>query len=391
MKDRSRQLKRRMDRQALSKKIKAYAKELGFDVVGIAPVKLPVHADFYVEWLRKGYAGEMGYMGRTEEKRRDPRRFLPWARSVVSLAVNYATPFEEPREQGARGWISRYAWGEDYHEVLKAKMEKLLKRIQEEAPEVEGKTFVDTSPILERELAASAGVGWIGKNTNVISPELGSFLFLGELFLNLELEYDKPLFDHCGECTLCLKSCPTDAFLAPYTLDARRCISYLTIELKGSIPLELRPLMGNLIFGCDICQEVCPYNQRPIPTEEAAFWPRHGLFAPELIPLLRLSEEAFRALFQRSPIKRAKRRGLLRNVAVALGNLRWEGAVPALAEALTDPEPLVRAHAAWALGRIGTEEAQRALEEALERETDSEVLGEIRLALQDCISRPFLA
>ena len=388
-----------MDRQALSKKIKGYAKELGFDLVGIAPVKPPAHADFYVEWLRKGHAGEMEYMGRTEATRRDPGKFLPWARSVVSLALNYFTPFEGPKEQGAcpersegaRGWISRYAWGEDYHGILKTKMEKLLEWIQEEAPEVEGKAFVDTSPILEREFAAQAGVGWVGKNTNVISPELGSFLFLGELFLNVELQYDEPIFDQCGECTLCLKSCPTDAFLAPYTLDARRCISYLTIELKGSIPFELRPLMGNLVFGCDICQEVCPYNRRPIPTEEAAFWPRDGLFAPELIPLLRLSEETFRVIFRRNPIKRAKRRGLLRNVAVALGNLRCEEAVPALASALKDPEPLIRAHAAWALGRIGTEEAKRALEEALERETDPEVLGEIHLALQDCIFRSFLA
>lgn len=372
-----------MDRLALSERIKAHATGLGFDLVGIAPVKPPSHADAYSEWLKKGYAGGMDYMGRTEEQRRHPERHFPWARSVVCVAINYYTPFEEPKEKDpARGWISRYAWGEDYHEVLKEKLLQLLTLIQQDVPEVEGRAFVDTSPILEREFAAAAGIGWVGKNTNVISPELGSFLFLGELFLSIELQYDQPIFDHCGTCDLCLRSCPTDAFVAPYTLDATRCISYLTIELKGAIPSELRPHMDNQIFGCDICQEVCPYNQRPIPTGEQAFWPKEGLYAPELIPLSSLTEEDFKARFKGSPIKRAKRRGLLRNVAVALGNVGCEQAVPALVQALTDPEPLVRLHAAWALGRIGTGEAGQALRRAFEQEDDPEVLIEIEQALK---------
>jgi len=371
----------RMNPRSLSETIKAYAKALGFDLVGIAPLKPPAHADFYAEWLKRGYAGEMAYLTRNQGRRQHPEEAMPWAKSVISVAMNYYAPFEEPREKGTRGWLSRYAWGEDYHEVLKERLLTLLELIRQEAPHVQGKAFVDISPILEREFAAQAGVGWVGKNTNVISPELGSFLFLGELFLDVELEYDRPIFDHCGECTLCLKACPTDAFVGPYTLDARRCISYLTIELRGSIPLELRPLLGEQIFGCDICQEVCPYNRKPIPTNEEAFQPRDGLSAPELTPLLALSEEEFRERFKGSPVKRAKRRGLARNVAVALGNLRCEEAVPALAHALKDPEALVRAHVAWALGRIGTEEAQLALAEALKEENDPEVIREIRLAL----------
>lgn len=370
-----------MDPRALSGTIKAHARALGFDLVGIAPLEPPAHAEFYAEWIEKGYAGEMVYLTRNTERRQHPEEAIPWAKSVISVAMNYYVPIEEPKEKGTRGWLSRYAWGGDYHGVLKERLLMLLELIRREAPHVQGKAFVDTSPILERELAARAGVGWVGKNTNVISPEFGSFLFLGELFLNIELGYDEPIFDHCGDCTLCLKACPTDAFVGPYTLDARRCISYLTIELRGSIPLELRPLMGEQVFGCDICQEVCPYNQKPIPTREGAFQPGDGLSVPELIPFLALNEEEFRERFKGSPVKRAKRRGLLRNVAVALGNLRSGEAVPALARALKDPEALVRAHVAWALGQIGTEQAQLALEEALEEENDPGVIREIRLAL----------
>ncbi|MBI3989853.1 MAG: tRNA epoxyqueuosine(34) reductase QueG [candidate division NC10 bacterium] len=372
-----------MDRQGLSEKIKAYARSLGFDLVGITPVRPPEHADAYSEWLKKGYAGQMDYMVRTEEERRHPERRFPWARSVVSVAINYSTPFGEPKgKDPARGWISRYAWGEDYHEIVKEKLDRLLLLIKEEVPEVEGKTFVDTSPILERELAAAAGIGWVGKNTMVISPKIGSYLFLGELFLNIDLEDDQPIFDQCGDCDLCLKCCPTDAFIAPYLLEATRCISYLTIELKGSVPMELRPLLGDQIFGCDICQEVCPYNRKPVPTEDPSFRPREGLYAPELIPFLRLSEEAFKERFKGSPVKRAKRRGFLRNVAVALGNLKCEEAVPALAKALVeDPESLVKAHVAWALGQIGTEEAKAVLLQAWPHEGDPEVCSEIEEAL----------
>ncbi len=321
----------------------------------------------------------MGYLKRTEELRRDPTKLVPWAVSVVSVGLNYYAPMSRPTAQdGAKGWISRYAWGDDYHDVVKDRLESLLGKIGEIYPGVvEGRAFVDSGPVLERDIAGVAGIGWIGKNTHLISPRRGSWFFLGELFLSIELVYDRPIRNRCGRCDLCLKACPTAAFVGPYILDARRCISYLTIELKGAIPRHLRPLMGNHIFGCDICQEVCPYNVKAGDTEEGAFSPREGLYAPELIPLLSLSEEEFRRRFCGSPILRAKRRGFLRNVAVALGNLKSLEAVPALIQALQDDDSLVRRHAAWALGRIASAEALEALKKRLVVEADSGVREEI--------------
>ncbi len=353
---------------------------MGFDLVGISRVGEPVHGASFAEWLRHGYHGEMGYMARTAAERAHPGKFLPWARSVVSVALNYNTPHPRPPEPaGIRGWISRYAWGEDYHELMQAKLERLLAFVRAGAGiEVRGRAFVDAGPVLDREAGARAGIGWYGKNTNLLSMRLGSFFFLGELFLSLELPPDRPVRDRCGQCRLCLDACPTGAFVGPYILDARRCISYLTIELKGAIPRELRPLVGTHIFGCDICQEVCPYNARMKPTREAAFEPEAGRYAPELIPLLAVTQAEFRTRFRGSPILRAKRRGLLRNVCVALGNLRRAEAVPALARTLReDPEPLVRAHAAWALGRIGTSEAMAALSAAGQQESEASVQEEI--------------
>lgn len=372
-----------MGKGSLAARIKEEAHKLGFGLVGISPVKPPPHEEFFSDWLRKGLGGELGYLKRTEELRRDPAKLVPWARSVVSAGMNYGTALPRPREaEGKRGWISRYAWGDDYHDILKERLEALLEKVRAISPgPVEGRAFVDSGPVLERELAAVAGIGWIGKNTHLISPRRGSWFFLGELFLDLELDYDRPIRDRCGRCDLCLKACPTGAFLGPYILDARRCISYLTIELKGSIPKHLRPLLGNHIFGCDICQEVCPYNVAAVPTGEKAYQPREGLYAPELAPLLSLSEEDFRRRFRGSPIARAKRRGFLRNVAVALGNLKNPEAVPHLSRALEDEEPLVRGHAAWALGQIGTPEARAALRRRLEIESETEVRDEIKEAL----------
>ncbi len=368
---------------SLSSQIKQEAQVLGFELVGISPAHNPPHEQSFASWLRQGFAGELGYLARTEALRRNPLELVSWAQSVISVGMNYYTEHPRPASPAdPKGWISRYAWGDDYHDVVRQRLERLLGRIQELHSEpVQGRVFVDSGPVLERDFAGVAGIGWIGKNTHLISPQRGSWFFLGELFLSIPLNYDRPIRDRCGQCSLCLAACPTAAFVGPYILDARRCISYLTIELKGWIPRHLRPLIGNHVFGCDICQEVCPYNVKARPTDENAFKPRAGLYAPELLPLLSLTEEQFRRRFRGSPVLRAKRRGLLRNAAVALGNLRSREAVPVLISALSDSEPLVRGHVAWALGEIGEEQGLLALKERLPSEQDREVRDEIEAAL----------
>ena len=366
----------------LSVRIKEEAQRLGFALAGFSAVKLPPHEESFARWLRQGLAGELDYMKRTEGLRRDPEKLVPWAVSVISVGMNYYTEFPRHEQVEARGWISRYAWGDDYHDVMKGKLETLLVRVQELHPApVQGRAFVDSGPVLERDLAGVAGLGWIGKNTHLISPKKGSWFFLGELFVDVPLAYDRPIRDRCGRCDLCLKACPTNAFIGPYVLDARRCISYLTIELKGWIPRHLRRLIGNHIFGCDICQEVCPYNVKAEASLESAYQPRAGLHAPQLIPLLSLDHDEFRRRFKGSPILRAKRRGFLRNVAVALGNLKCLEAVPELIRALDDEEPLVRGHAAWALGEIGSGAALEALRRRFLLENEGEVSNEIAEAI----------
>lgn len=379
---------------ALETGIKAEARRLGFHLVGITtadPAETGVH---YATWAEAGQAGEMAYMTRDPERRQDPSLVMPGARSVIVVGLLYNTGEAEaadrsaapvPSPTHAAGRIARYAVGDDYHEVMWERLNALLAWVREQAgQEVRGRAYVDTGPLLERDLARRAGLGWFGKNTMLIHPRQGSYFFLGALLLDLPLAPDEPFTrEHCGTCTRCLDACPTGAFVAPHVLDARRCISYLTIELRGPIPRELRPLMGDWIFGCDICQEVCPWNRKAPLSDEPAFRPRSGFSTPELIPLLSLTQEEFSARFKASPIKRAKRRGLLRNVAVALGNAGDRAAVPALAAALHDPEPLVRGHAAWALGRLGGSDAVAALVKAGAEEGDPEVMEEITLALAE--------
>jgi epoxyqueuosine reductase len=374
-----------MDRRlVLREQIKAEATALGFDLVGITSAEPLAHGGRLRAWVAQGFAGEMGYMSRDVEKRVDPSRVWPEARSIIVLGMNYYTSSAIPDASPGRGWIARYAWGQDYHTVLGEKLKALVAFIQDvEGAVVRARWYVDTGPILERELAWRAGLGWPGKNTNLINRRMGSWLFLGAILLDRELVYDAPATAHCGSCTRCLVACPTRALVAPGVLDARRCISYLTIELRGSIPRELRPLMGTHIFGCDICQAVCPWNRQAPVSSEPAFLPRAGFAAPELIPLLCLSDDEFRARFRGSPVTRAKRRGLLRNVAVALGNLRDLRALPALEAAMHDAEPLIRSHAAWALGRIGGCGARQVLHAALSAEGDADVREEIALALTE--------
>jgi epoxyqueuosine reductase len=371
-------------RMVLREQITAKATALGFDLVGITSAAPLAHGGRLRAWVAQGFAGEMGYMSRNVEKRVDPSRVLPEVRSIIVLGMNYYTSPPVPEASSGRGWMARYAWGRDYHTVLSDKLEALVAFIRDlEGADVQARWYVDTGPILERELAWRAGLGWPGKNTNLINRRVGSWLFLGAILLDRELVYDAPASAHCGTCTRCLVACPTGALVAPGVLDARRCISYLTIELRGPIPRELRPLMGTHIFGCDICQAVCPWNRRAPVSSDAAFLPRAGFAAPELMPLLRLSEDEFRARFRGSPVTRAKRRGLLRNVAVALGNLRDLRALPALEVVLHDAEPLIRGHAAWALGRIGGSRVSHLLHDVLRTERDVDVREEVTSALAE--------
>ncbi len=373
-----------MDLHATAGLLEAWALEAGFDRAGVAGLEPLEHGEALVRWLERGDQAGMEYLGRRTEARLDPSRIFPGARSVLVVALQYH-PLGQPEPPGDL-WrrVARYARGKDYHDVMGLRLRALEDRIREAFPGCETRRYVDTGPVLERELAARAGMGAVGKNTMLLHPEGGSWFLLGEIFLSLGVPSgapDQPLADLCGNCTLCIEACPTGALPEPYRLDSNRCISYWTIEHRGPLPPEARRMVGGWVFGCDVCQEVCPWNATPagsvhpemeLPPERAEL---------DLARLLRLPREEYVERFRGSPMKRAKLEGLQRNAAVAMGNRLERRYIGPLAEALREGEPVVRGHAAWALGRIGGEEARRVLEAALEGEPDEGVRGEIEAAL----------
>ena len=373
----------------LSSEIKAAARELGFSFCGIVPARPSPNLAAYRRWLDAGMHGEMGYLARPDRlARRDNLNvILPGVNSLIAVGLDYYTTSlpEAVANDPARGRISNYAWNQDYHDVMTPQLAQLAERLAELAGDpVASRVYVDTGAILERDHACAAGLGFIGKNTMLIEPRRGSWFFLGELLTTARLAPDEPRrLPACGRCHRCLSACPTNAFPEPYVLDARRCISYLTIELKGWIPRELRPLIGNWIYGCDICQAVCPFNRFATETAAEAFQPINlDYAAPSLLELLSLTEAQFQTRYAKSPIKRIKRDRFLRNVCVAAGNWGAPEAVSPLAELLRRERPLVRGHAVWALGQIGTADAQAALAQATEHERDPLVQQELALTGQ---------
>ncbi len=339
----------------LEDRLKQQARALGFEMAGIAPATEADGFDRLRDWLDRGFAGTMDYMHRHGEARRHPSSILSDVRSVLMVGMNYR-PAGEPGADALNsptGRVARYARGTDYHDVLRERLNRLLDWLRQERPDCLGRGVVDTAPLLERDFARRAGLGWFGKNTMLLNKRLGSYFFIGALLVNLELAADAPhIASHCGTCTACLDACPTSAFAGPGQLDARRCISYLTIEHKGAIAPELRAGLGDWVFGCDVCQEVCPWNRKAPPGTEPALQARPELERLDLIEVLGLSEEEFRRRFRGTALWRTKRRGLVRNAALVLGNTADAAALPALRRALEDAEPLVRDAARWAIEQI---------------------------------------
>lgn len=365
--------------------LKRRAGEIGFREVGIAPAVEAAGASRLKEWLELGHHGEMHYLQERAAAYASPQSVLEGARTLVLLTLDYFTGDPELAAPGV-GRVARYAWGEvDYHDLIHQKLELLKCELTQRHPGAAIRGVVDTAPLLEREYAELAGLGWRGKNTLLLSPTRGSYFFLACLLTSLDLPIDAPTAsDHCGTCTACLDACPTDAFVAPHLLDARKCISYLTIELKGPIPRGLRPQMGNWLFGCDVCQEVCPWNRFSTPTQEVGFAPRELGGALDAADLLMLDGEGFRARFKKTPLWRPKRRGILRNAAIILGNAAElsERARHALLSGLEDEEPLIRGACAWAMGRHLDDVFTESLRQREMREVDAEVLSEIEIALR---------
>ncbi|MGD8643103.1 MAG: tRNA epoxyqueuosine(34) reductase QueG [Chromatiales bacterium] len=341
---------------ALAREIKRWAQELGFQAAGISDTDLAAHETHLLNWLAAERHGEMDYMSRHGTRRSRPADLVPGTLRIVSVRMDYlppeATDPEGVMAQPTLGYVSRYALGRDYHKVIRARLQRLADRIEHEVGPFGYRAFVDSAPVLEKAIASKAGLGWIGKHTNLLSREAGSWYFLGELYTNLPLPVDAPIEDHCGRCTACIDICPTAAIVAPYQLDARRCISYLTIELRGPIPVELRPLIGNRIYGCDDCQLVCPWNRFAATSPLPDFAVRNGLDAPELIDLFAWSEQTFLRRTEGSAIRRIGYDSWLRNLAVALGNAPRSDAIIAALNARADhPSALVREHVSWALER----------------------------------------
>jgi epoxyqueuosine reductase len=375
--------------QSSGQSVRSRAAELGFNLVGITPALPAPRLDAYFRWLDAAMHGSMGYMARKDRqaRRRDLNVILPGVQSMIVVGLDYHAlnvPVEILDDPG-RGRIAAYAWGLDYHETMTPRLEALAAWLRDvSGRQMAHRVYVDTGAILERSHAQQAGLGFVGKNTMLINPRRGSYFFLGEILTDLVFDdYDQPHRETmCGSCVRCQAACPTNAFPRPYVLDARRCISYLTIEHKGWIARELRPLLGNWVYGCDICQDVCPFTRFATPTAESSLWPVDpDRAAPPLLDLLRLDDDGFRARFGGSAIARIRRERLVRNACIAAGNWGSEQALPALAELLHDPSPLVRGHAAWALARIGGEPARQALSRALRAESDLQTLEELDFAL----------
>ncbi|MGB7584641.1 MAG: tRNA epoxyqueuosine(34) reductase QueG [Terriglobales bacterium] len=341
--------------------VKQAAKDAGFELAGIAPVTEFPELSRFPEWIAAGHAGEMQYLEKRDDagnlKRASLRSAIPWARSVIVCAINYNTahPYSTHAQDPDRGWISRYAWSkQDYHDAVLRRLQRIETCLQSTAKNLQTLCYVDTGPLVERVYAKYAGVGWIGKNTCILNQEMGSWLFLGVIITSLELTPDFPAPDRCGSCTRCIDACPTDALIAPYQLDSNRCISYLTIEKRGDIPEEFREGMGRHVFGCDICQDVCPWNRKAPATQAEEFQPREGLVNPALEWLAEMTPLEFREKFRGSPIRRTKHSGLRRNAVIAMGNSGNQGFAPLLEKLAADEDNVLAEHAKWALRKLAS-------------------------------------
>jgi len=368
----------------LARRIKERGAALGLGRIGIAPIRPSEHETFFRQWLEEGHAGEMTWLGRTAEQRVDPRRRFAWARTAIVAAVPYL-PYEQSRagQPGLTPRVARYAVGRNYHRELVDRLEILGRFLASESPGCRALAYSDTGAFLERELAARAGLGWFGKSANLIAPGGDSWMLFGEILTDLDLPDDGPVADRCGTCTACIDACPTGAILDARQVDSNRCISYLTIELRGRVPRPRREEIGEWIFGCDVCQEVCPWNRRAKPTADTTFRPGPHLEDARLADLVRLDEDGFRAVWKGTPLERARRQGLVRNALIAAANTGDGEGLAAARDRLGDPDPVVRGTAAWAVGRAGGRRNRERLVAARAREADPEVLSEIDAALDD--------